>query len=201
MKYRAEIDGLRALAVIPVILFHAGFELFSGGFVGVDVFYVISGYLITTILIEDIEDRRFSIARFYERRARRILPALFFIILCCIPFAWMWMLPGQLKDFSQSLVAVSLFVSNVLFWRESGNIHRVYPVEIFCNTSLQGRCDTSRNGLPLYIDDDHLANSTGAVLLAQRIAGEVSKIMGTQPGRLSGIPTEQYEDQDAADKL
>ena len=81
MKYRAEIDGLRALAVIPVILFHAGFELFSGGFVGVDVFFVISGYLITTILIDDIENNRFSLIKFYERRARRILPVLFFIML------------------------------------------------------------------------------------------------------------------------
>ena len=120
MNYRAEIDGLRALAVVPVILFHAGFELFSGGFVGVDVFFVISGYLITTILIEDIENERFSIVNFYERRARRILPALFFVMLICIPFAWMWMLPSQMKDFSQSLVAVSLFASNILFWTESG---------------------------------------------------------------------------------
>lgn len=120
MQYRAEIDGLRALAVIPVIFFHAGFELFSGGFVGVDVFFVISGYLITTILIEDLENKRLSIANFYERRARRILPALFFVMLVCIPFAWMWMLPNQMEDFSQSLVAVSLFASNILFWRESG---------------------------------------------------------------------------------
>lgn len=120
MKYRAEIDGLRALAVVPVILFHAGFELFSGGFVGVDVFFVISGYLITTILIDDMENKRFSLVNFYERRARRILPALFFVMLVCIPFAWMWMLPNQMKDFSQSLVAVSLFASNILFWRESG---------------------------------------------------------------------------------
>jgi peptidoglycan/LPS O-acetylase OafA/YrhL len=120
MKYRAEIDGLRALAVVPVILFHAGFDLFNGGFVGVDVFFVVSGYLITTIIIEDIENKRFSIVNFYERRARRILPALFFVMLVCIPFAWMWMLPNQMKDFSQSLVAVSLFASNILFWRESG---------------------------------------------------------------------------------
>ena len=120
MKYRPEIDGLRALAVVPVILFHAGFELFRGGFVGVDVFFVISGYLITTILVEDIENERFSIANFYERRARRILPALFFVMIVCIPFAWIWMLPSQMEDFSQSLVAVSLFSSNILFLRESG---------------------------------------------------------------------------------
>jgi peptidoglycan/LPS O-acetylase OafA/YrhL len=84
------------------------------------VFFVISGYLITTILIEDLENQRFSLVNFYERRARRILPALFFVMFVCIPFAWMWMLPSQMKDFSQSLVAVSLFASNVLFWRESG---------------------------------------------------------------------------------
>lgn len=120
MKYRGEIDGLRALAVVPVMLFHAGFELFGGGFVGVDVFFVISGYLITTILIEDIENKRFSIINFYERRARRILPALFFVIFACIPFAWMWMDLSQMRDFSQSLVAVSLFASNILFWTESG---------------------------------------------------------------------------------
>tara|TARA_B110000858_G_scaffold49124_1_gene56630 strand:- start:1943 stop:3871 length:1929 start_codon:yes stop_codon:yes gene_type:complete len=120
LKYRPEIDGLRALAVLPVILFHAGNKLFSGGFIGVDIFFVISGYLITTILVEDIENNRFSIVNFYERRARRILPALFFVMLVCIPLAWMWMLPSQMKDFSQSLIAVSLFGSNILFWLESG---------------------------------------------------------------------------------
>lgn len=120
MKIRAEIDGLRAVAVLPVIFFHAGFEYFGGGFIGVDVFFVISGYLITTILIEDIENERFSVLDFYERRARRLLPALFFVMFCCIPAAWLLMLPGQMKDFSQSLIAVSMFVSNILFWRESG---------------------------------------------------------------------------------
>jgi len=120
MKYRAEIDGLRALAVLPVILFHAGFEWFSGGFVGVDVFFVISGYLITTIIVSEMAEGKFSIVNFYERRARRLLPALFFIMAACLPFAWMWMLPSQLKDFSQSLVAVSIFSSNILFWLESG---------------------------------------------------------------------------------
>jgi peptidoglycan/LPS O-acetylase OafA/YrhL len=99
VKYRAEIDGLRALAVIPVILFHAGFELFSGGFVGVDVFFVISGYLITTILIEDIKNNRFSIVNFYERRARRIIPALFFVMVCCVPLAWMLLAETALHKF------------------------------------------------------------------------------------------------------
>lgn len=108
---------MRAVAVVPVILFHAGFAVFEGGYVGVDVFFVISGYLITTILLNDLEGGQFSLARFYERRARRILPALFFMMICCLPFAWAWMLPSQLEDFSQALIAVSLFASNILFWR------------------------------------------------------------------------------------
>ena len=120
MKYRAEIDGLRALAVLPVILFHAGFEWFSGGFVGVDVFFVISGYLITTIIISEMAEGKFSIVNFYERRARRILPALFFVMAACLPFAWLWLTPTDLKYFGQSLVAVSTFSSNILFWSESG---------------------------------------------------------------------------------
>lgn len=120
MDYRREIDGLRALAVMPVILFHAGFDAFSGGFVGVDVFFVISGYLITTIILVELEQGKFSIVNFYERRARRILPALFFVMLACIPFAWFWLLPSDMKDFAESLVAVSIFASNILFWSESG---------------------------------------------------------------------------------
>ena len=120
MKYRAEIDGLRALAVLPVILFHAGFDWFSGGFIGVDVFFVISGYLITTILIKDIEDSGISTIAFYERRVRRILPALFFVMLVCIPFAWMWMLPDALENFGQSLVSTSLFSNNLLLMVTSG---------------------------------------------------------------------------------
>lgn len=120
MKYRPEIDGLRALAVLPVILFHSGFEWFSGGFVGVDIFFVISGYLITLILIEDIDNKRFSITSFYERRARRILPALFFVMIVCIPFAWMWMLPDALENFGQSLVSTSLFSNNFLLMQTAG---------------------------------------------------------------------------------
>lgn len=120
MHYRAEIDGLRALAVVPVIFFHAGFQIFSGGFVGVDVFFVISGYLITTIIINEMDAGDFSLLNFYTRRAKRILPALFLVMLVCLPFAAFSFLPIAMKDFSQSLVAVSAFISNVLFWTESG---------------------------------------------------------------------------------
>lgn len=119
MEYRREIDGLRAIAVLPVILFHAGVELFSGGFVGVDVFFVISGYLITSIILKEQQSGTFSLVRFYERRARRILPALFLVVFACLPFAWAWLLPEDLKSFGKSLIAVPTFTSNILFARES----------------------------------------------------------------------------------
>lgn len=119
MQYRQEIDGLRALAVVPVMLFHAGFSLFAGGFVGVDVFFVISGYLITSILLEEHSRGSFSIWRFYERRVRRILPALYFVMLVCLPIAWLLMLPDDLENFGQSLVATTLFANNVLLWLTS----------------------------------------------------------------------------------
>ena len=120
MRYRPEIDGLRAIAVAAVILFHAGFALFSGGFVGVDVFFVISGFLITSIIVEELKTGRFSVLRFYERRARRILPALFTVMAACVPFAYRLLSPDDLKDFAQSLAAICLFASNILFWGESG---------------------------------------------------------------------------------
>lgn len=119
MQYRPEIDGLRSLAVIPVILFHAGFGLFSGGYIGVDIFFVISGYLITTILLEEIKADRFSLIRFYERRARRILPALFLVVCACIPFAWEMLPPKDMKNFSQSILSVVGYVSNIFFWKTS----------------------------------------------------------------------------------
>jgi len=132
--YRKEIDGLRALAVIPVIMFHAGFDLFSGGYVGVDIFFVISGYLITSIILAEKKSGTFSLIGFYERRARRILPALYFVIIICIPFSWFWMMPGQLKDFSESVVAVSVFVSNILFFFEDGYFARAAELKPLLHT-------------------------------------------------------------------
>lgn len=117
MKYRSDIDGLRAIAVLPVILYHADMPLFHGGYVGVDVFFVISGFLISGILITEIGSGQFSLYRFYERRARRILPALFAMLFVSIPFAVALMLPSQLQLFSSSIIAILLFCSNVLFWK------------------------------------------------------------------------------------
>lgn len=120
MKYRLEVDGLRALAVLPVILFHAGVPLFKGGYVGVDIFFVISGYLITTILLNEVQQGKFSLKQFYERRFRRILPALFFVLACTYVLAYIWLIPAEMKVFSQSIAAVTLFSANMLFWLHGG---------------------------------------------------------------------------------
>ena len=120
MKYRPEIDGLRALAVLPVMLFHAGFDAFSGGFVGVDIFFVISGYLITSIIMSELDAGKFSLLDFYERRARRIIPALVLVILACMPAAWFLLVPSDLEDFASSALSVIIFASNFFFWQQSG---------------------------------------------------------------------------------
>lgn len=121
MKYRHEIDGLRALAIVPVIWLHAGFSGLSGGFLGVDVFFVISGFLITSILLKEIASGTFSITSFYERRARRILPALFIVAALTTPvLVAVTQSPETLRNYGASLVSVATFVSNFYFWQTSG---------------------------------------------------------------------------------
>jgi peptidoglycan/LPS O-acetylase OafA/YrhL len=120
MRYRDDIDGLRSLAVLPIVLFHAGIGLISGGFIGVDVFFVISGFLITTIIRADLEAGRFSILTFYERRARRILPALFFTLTLTTLVAAILFLPSYFADYARSLLSTATFTSNIYFWKFSG---------------------------------------------------------------------------------
>ena len=119
--YRPEIDGLRAIAVCAVILYHAqitiwGHQPFGGGFIGVDIFFVISGYLITSIILKELFNTgSFSFKYFYERRARRILPALLLVMLISLPFAWMYLMPSSLIDFSKSILYALGFGSNFYF--------------------------------------------------------------------------------------
>lgn len=120
IKYQPEIDALRTLAVLPVILFHAGFQSFAGGYVGVDIFFVISGYLITGIINREIETGRFSILEFYERRVRRIIPALMFVLLASLIAGAILFLPYQLRDLSLSALSAVFFTSNIWFWKETG---------------------------------------------------------------------------------
>ncbi len=119
LPYRSDIDGLRALAVIPVVLFHLGLPL-HGGFVGVDVFFVISGYLITSIIASDLAVGRFSLARFYERRILRILPALFTVLAVTAALAYSHLLPEDFTYFGEMLSATTGFASNILFWMNAG---------------------------------------------------------------------------------
>ncbi len=134
--YREEIDGLRAIAVIAVIFCHAGFKtFFSGGYVGVDIFFVISGYLITSIIKGEYEEDRFSLLDFYERRCRRILPALFFILFISSIFAYRVMLPNQLKEFGETLISVMCFSSNVYFWyKDDGYFSRINELNPLVHT-------------------------------------------------------------------
>jgi peptidoglycan/LPS O-acetylase OafA/YrhL len=118
--YRPEIDGLRCLAVVPVILYHAQFPPFGGGYVGVDVFFVISGYLITSIILADLRKGRFSFGDFYERRVRRIFPALFVVTLTIAAAAFVLLPPMELRAFGQSVVATMAFLANLLFYQKSG---------------------------------------------------------------------------------
>jgi peptidoglycan/LPS O-acetylase OafA/YrhL len=120
LAYRADIDGLRALAVLPVVFYHAGFESFSGGFVGVDVFFVISGFLITSIIAGEIDRGTFRPSSFYVRRARRLFPALFCMMLLTSMVAPFLLLPGELEDFGESVATTALFTSNFLFFTEAG---------------------------------------------------------------------------------
>ena len=115
MIYRPDIDGLRALAVLPVVLYHAGIPGLSGGYIGVDVFFVISGYLITAIVAREIAQGDFSLAAFYERRARRILPALVVVVFFSFLAGWVLLLPQEMKSLGQSAVATAAFLSNVYF--------------------------------------------------------------------------------------
>lgn len=120
LGYRPEIDGLRAIAVTSVILFHSGLIPLTGGFAGVDVFFVISGFLVTSILLREIANGTYSVIRFYERRVRRIFPALAFVLVVTTVAAWLVMIPPQLEAYSKSLLAVLLLVSNFLFGANSG---------------------------------------------------------------------------------
>ena len=120
MQYRKDVDGLRSIAVLPVILYHAGISAFSGGYVGVDIFFVISGYLITGIISAEMAEGNFSVSNFYVRRIKRIFPALYFMMLATIIMSWFLLLPEHFRNFGKSVAATVFFGSNFFFWKQSG---------------------------------------------------------------------------------
>ena len=118
VEYRPEIDGLRAIAVLGVVFFHQTFAVFSGGFTGVDIFFVISGYLITHNIVADARSGTFSFVTFYIKRARRILPALLFIIAITFIVGTLLLAPETLRELSKESTHALLSISNIQFWRE-----------------------------------------------------------------------------------
>ena len=119
-KYRPDIDGLRAVAVVAVVAFHAFPNWVRGGFIGVDVFFVISGYLISTIIFENLDRNTFSFTEFYARRIRRIFPALLLVLITCFILGWLALLPDEYKQLGKHIAGSAGFVSNLVLWNESG---------------------------------------------------------------------------------
>ncbi|MGH8138058.1 MAG: acyltransferase family protein [Steroidobacteraceae bacterium] len=120
LEYRPDIDGLRAIAVLAVVGFHAFPRAVPGGFVGVDVFFVISGFLISSLILKEQQRSTFSLANFYRRRARRILPALLIVLLACLGFGWYALLPEEFKYLGKQVAAAAVFGSNFALWDETG---------------------------------------------------------------------------------
>lgn len=120
MNYRADIDGIRSIAVTIVILFHYGIAGFAGGFIGVDIFFVLSGYLISSIIFDQLEKGKFQFGHFYFRRIRRLFPVYFVVMLVTFALAYAFLLPREFREFGQSLFASTVYVSNILFFMEAG---------------------------------------------------------------------------------
>src|SRR3979411_812058 len=119
-KYRPDIDGLRALAVMLVVNFHAFPEAMPGGFIGVDIFFVISGFLITGIIMRELDQQRFSLLAFYNRRIRRIFPALIVVLGATLVLGWLWVLPAAYAQLSTDVFASAAFFSNIALLLQSG---------------------------------------------------------------------------------
>ena len=120
LKYRPDIDGLRAVAVLGVIIYHAFPWMLPGGFVGVDIFFVISGYLISGILYKGHRSNKFSFKEFYARRIRRLFPSLITVLLLCLGYGWVVLLPDEFQRLGKHVAAGTLFIQNIVFWKESG---------------------------------------------------------------------------------
>ncbi|MCX7283176.1 MAG: acyltransferase family protein [Novosphingobium sp.] len=203
MHFRREIEGLRALAVMPVVLFHAGVPGFGGGFAGVDVFFVISGYLITLTITEAQAAGTFTFAHFYERRARRLLPALFPVLAASFALAWLVMIPPDFRWFSQSLGTSAVFAANMLFARRTGyfdndegyapllhlwslsveeQFYIVFPVLVIGLMALRRRCGP-----------EWLVAAAFAVLATASFALSLALMRTNQPLAFFSLPTRAWE--------
>ena len=133
-KFRFDINALRAIAVISVLLFHLDIPFFSGGFAGVDIFFVISGYLMTKIIVDGYRNDTFGILDFYAKRAKRIIPALMFLVLIVTVVGFFIYLPNQYKENEQNATASLLFFSNIFYWRNTGYFASASANNVFLHT-------------------------------------------------------------------
>ncbi len=195
--YRPDIDGLRGIAVFCVVVFHAGLPGFSGGFVGVDIFFVISGYLICSIIQREIEEQRFSYAVFYARRARRILPALFAMLLTCYVIATLVLTGSELKDFSKSAVANLAAVSNIYFWNSANyfaTASELKPLMMTWSLSVEEQFYVVFPPLLLLVR--RLRWHTGAALAALTVASLLASVIMTASAPSSAfflLPSRAWE--------
>ena len=120
LTYRSDIDGLRAVAVMSVVAYHAFPDFLPGGFVGVDIFFVISGFLISGIILKGLKESAFSFRLFYARRIKRIFPALILVLMFCLALGWMVLSPNEYSTLGEHVAAGAGFISNILLWSESG---------------------------------------------------------------------------------
>jgi peptidoglycan/LPS O-acetylase OafA/YrhL len=125
LRYRSDIDGLRAVAVLGVVIYHAFPRALPGGFSGVDIFFVISGYLISGILYAGHREGNFSYREFYARRIRRLFPALITMLLLCLTYGWLVLLPDEYEQLGKHVSVGTVFVQNFVFWKESGYFDKV----------------------------------------------------------------------------
>ena len=134
ISYQPQIDGLRALAVLSVLFYHLKISFFEGGFIGVDIFFVISGYLITTIILKEKERGTFDLKKFLIKRIKRLLPAIIFVSIVAICFGFLILSPDDLINFSRSIVASIFFISNILYWTESNYFNTISEFKPFLHT-------------------------------------------------------------------
>ena len=134
VRYRPDIDGMRAIAVLLVVFYHAGLGLFPGGFIGVDIFFVISGYLITKVIEQDLVERRFSFREFYRRRIKRLLPAYLALVVATLAAGAFLSLPAHFDDTAQGVAASAAYASNIWFWHESGYFAGASDIKPFLHT-------------------------------------------------------------------
>ena len=154
-KYRPDIDGLRAAAVLAVVGFHAFPGWIHGGFIGVDIFFVISGYLISTIIMGSLEKNSFSFLEFYLRRINRIFPALLLVLICSLVFGWFILLPEEYKQLGKHIAGGASFISNYMFWGRVATLIILLIPSLYCtyghlewrsSSTLSGHCSYGLHG-------------------------------------------------------